>query len=147
MGGIESGNQKRYFEWENSPPFAAIICYEITDGLKVKNAVHDGSKFILAIANLDPYPSKIFNQYLSLVRMRSIENNIDTVIASNTGPSGLIRNDGRIDKLMKFKQVDNEIVYTKLLDKKTFYTEYGLLPMLLAFIFISIYIKFFEDIK
>jgi len=49
LGGIESGQQNRYFEWENSPPFAAIICYEITDGLKIKNAVQDGSKFILAV--------------------------------------------------------------------------------------------------
>ena len=147
MGGIEPGNQKRYFEWQNSPPFAAIICYEITDGLNIKNAVKDGSKFILAIANLDPYPSKIFNQYLSLVRMRSIENNIDTIISSNTGPSGLIRNDGRIDKLMESNIENNEIFYTRLLNKKTFYTQYGIWPLLITFIFLSIYIFFFERIK
>ncbi len=146
-GGIEPGNQKRFFEWENSPPFAAIICYEITDGLKIQNSVQDGSKFILAIANLDPYPSRIFNQYLSLVRMRSIENNIDTVIASNTGPSGLIRNDGRIDTLMESNKEDNEVVYTNLLNKKTFYTHYGIWPLFITFIFISIYINYFEDIK
>ena len=147
LGGIESGQQNRYFEWENSPPFAAIICYEITDGLKIQNAVQDGSKFILAIANLDPYPSRIFNQYLSLVRMRSIENNIDTVIASNTGPSGLIRNDGRIDKLMETNKEDNEVVYINLLNKKTFYTQYWIWPLIMTFISLSIYIKFFEDIK
>ena len=147
LGGIEPGNQKRYFEWENSPPFAAIICYEITDGLKIKNAVQDGSKFILAIANLDPYPSKIFNQYLSLVRMRSIENNIDTVIASNTGPSGLIRNDGRIGKLMDSNKEDHQVVYTQLLNKKTFYTHYGIWPLIITFIFLSIYIYFFQDTK
>ena len=147
LGGIEPGNQKRFFEWDNSPPFAAIICYEITDGLKIQNAVQDGSKFILAIANLDPYPSRIFNQYLSLVRMRSIENNIDTVIASNTGPSGLIKNDGRIDKLMESNKEDNQVVYTNLLNKKTFYTKYGILPLVITFIFLSIYIKYSEDIK
>ena len=147
LGGIEHGNQKRYFEWDNSPPLAVIICYEITDGLKIKNAVKDGSKFILAIANLDPYPSRIFNQYLSLARMRSIENNIDTVISSNTGPSGLIRNDGRIDKLFELNKQENEVVYTKLLNKKTFYTHYGIWPLMIIFIFLSIYIKFFEGIK
>ena len=146
LGGIEPGNQKRYFEWENSPPFAAIICYEITDGLKIRNAVQDGSKFILAIANLDPYPSRIFNQYLSLVRMRSIENNIDSVISSNTGPSGLIRNDGRVDKLMESNKEDNEVVYTKLLNKKTFYTNYGIWPLMITFFCLLIYINFFEDI-
>ena len=147
LGGIEPGNQKRYFEWDNSPSFAAIICYEITNGLMIKNAVQDGSEFILAIANLDPYPTKIFNQYLSLVRMRSIENNIDTVISSNTGPSGLIRNDGRIDKLMESNKEDNEVVYTNLLNKKTFYTQYWIWPLIITFISLSIYIKFFEDIK
>jgi len=147
LGGIEPGNQKRYFEWEKSPPFAAIICYEITDGLKIRNAVKDGSKFILAIANLDPYPSRIFNQYLSLVRMRSIENNIDAIISSNTGPSGLIRSDGRIDKLMESNTQNNEIFYTNLLNKKTFYTHYGIWPLLITFIFLSLYIYFFEAIK
>jgi len=147
LGGIEPGNQNRYFDWEHSPPFAAIICYEITDGLRIKNAVQDGSKFILAIANLDPYPSQIFNQYLSLVRMRSIENNIDTVISSNTGPSGLIRNDGRIDKLMESNKEDNQVVYAHLLNKKTFYTNYGIWPLMITFICFSIYINFFEDIR
>ncbi len=147
LGGIEPGNQKRYFAWENSPPFAAIICYEITDGFKIKNAVQDGSKFILAIANLDPYPSRILNQYLSLVRMRSIENNIDTVISSNTGPSGLIRSDGRIEKLMDSNKDDNEVVSINLLDKKTFYTNYGIWPLIITFIFLLIYTNFFEDIK
>jgi len=147
LGGIEPGNQKRSFEWENSPPFAAIICYEITDGLKIKNAVQDGSKFILAIANLDPYPSRIFNQYLSLVRMRSIENNIDAVISSNTGPSGLIRSDGRIDKLMESNKEDNQVVFINLLDKKTFYSKCGIWPLIITFIFLLIYSNFFKDLK
>ncbi len=147
LGGIEPGNHKRYFEWENSPPFAAIICYEITDGSRIKNAVQDGSKFILSIANLDPYPSKIFDQYLSLVRMRSIENNIDTIIASNTGPSGLIRNDGRIDKLIESNKEDIEVVYTQLLNKKTFYTHYGNWPLFITLLVLSIYISFSGEIK
>jgi len=147
LGGIEPGNKERYFVWGNSPPMATIICYEITDGLRIKNAVQDGSKFILAIANLDPYPSKIFDQYLSLVRMRSIENNIDTIIASNTGPSGLIRNDGRIDKLIESNKEDNEVVYTKLLNKKTIYTHYGIWPLLITFIFLLIYVNFLESIN
>ena len=79
--------------------------------------------------------------------MRSIENNIDTVIASNTGPSGLIRNDGRIDKLMESNKEDNEVVYTNLLNKKTFYTHYGIWPLIFTFISLSIYINFFEDIR
>ena len=79
--------------------------------------------------------------------MRSIENNIDTVIASNTGPSGLIRNDGRIDKLMESNKEDNQVVYANLSNNKTFYTKYGILPLLITFIFLSIYINYSENIK
>ena len=79
--------------------------------------------------------------------MRSIENNIDTVISSNTGPSGLIRNDGRIDKLMESNKENNEVVYTNLFNKKTFYTHHGIWPLIITFIFLSIYINYFEDIK
>ena len=79
--------------------------------------------------------------------MRSIENNIDTIMASNTGPSGLIRNDGRIDKLLELKKEDNEIVYANLLNKETFYTLYGIWPLLIIFLLISIYVIFFDVIK
>ena len=146
MGELYSGNHQRYLEWEKVPPLAVSICYEITDGLRIRSAINDGAKFILGIANLDPYPSTIFDQYLSLARMRSLENNIDVVIASNTGPSGLIRNDGRIEKLLDSKLEKNEVVYANLLSKKTLYTKYGLVPLILVFIII-IYILFIEEIK
>ncbi len=144
LGSIEPGNYSRYFEWKNSPPFAAVICYEITDGLQIRNAVREGSKFILAIANLDPYPPRIFDQYLSLIRMRSIENNIDSIIASNTGPSGLIRNDGRIDQLLESEAEKNEVFNLNLLDKTTFYNHYGLIPLIITFFSIYIYLCLFE---
>tara|TARA_Y100000589_G_scaffold327362_1_gene369015 strand:+ start:793 stop:2268 length:1476 start_codon:yes stop_codon:yes gene_type:complete len=140
LGGIHSGNNERYFEWENTPPLAAVICYEISDGLQIRKAVSNGSKFILSIANLDPYPPKIFNQYLSLIRMRSIENNIDTVFVSNTGPSGLIKSDGRVGEIFESKIEKNEVVYPNLLDKKTFYNDYGIKPLVIVFAFCLIYI-------
>ena len=147
MGELEAGNHQRYFDLENIPPFAASICYEITDGLGIRAAINDGAKFILGIANLDPYPSKIFDQYLSLARMRSIENNIDTVIASNTGPSGLIRNDGRIEKIFDLNLEKNEVVHVNLLNQKSLYCSYGLVPLILVFIIIIIYINFIEEIN
>ena len=147
LGGIEPGNKKRFFKWENKPPFAAVICYEITDGLQIRDAIRNGSKFILSIANLDPYPSKLFDQYLSLARMRSIENNIDTVIVSNTGPSGLIRNDARFDKLLESRIENIEVVDIHLLKNSTFYNRFGLYPLIISFIFILIYINFFEKVN
>ena len=49
------------------------ICYEISDGLKIRKAINSGAKLIITAANLDPYPTKLYNQFLSLARLRSIE--------------------------------------------------------------------------
>ena len=142
LKGIESGNNKRYFEWGNDLPIVGVICYEITDGLQIRQAIQNGSKFILSIANLDPYPLKLFDQYLSLARMRSIENNIDIVIASNTGPSGLIGNDGRVNQLFTTQEEKNEVVYVDFINKKTFYNQIGDKPLIISFLIILIYINF-----
>ncbi len=86
-------------------------------------------------ANLDPYPIKLRNQFLSLARLRSIENMKDTLLVSNTGPSGLISDDGRIIKLLDLNSEQNEIVFPNFSSEKTFYTKYGDKPLLLVFVF------------
>ena len=67
------------------------ICYEISDGLKIRKAINSGAKLIITAANLDPYPAKLYNQFLSLARLRSIENKKNNLLVSNTGPSGLVQ--------------------------------------------------------
>ena len=37
-------------------PVAVAICYELSDGLGLNQAVRDGAGWLLTIANLDPYP-------------------------------------------------------------------------------------------
>ena len=54
-GGIESGNPSRLLDWEG-PSFAGAICYELSNGKAIAKAVNQGAKWILVIANLDPYP-------------------------------------------------------------------------------------------
>ena len=44
-----------------------------------------------------------------------------------------------LDKLMELNKEDNEVVYVHLFNKKTFYTKYGILPLIITFIFISIF--------
>ena len=138
LGGLEEGETTRYFKWENIPSLAVGICYEISDGLKIKNAVNDGAELILLIANLDPYPLKLHDQFLSLARMRSIENNRDTILVSNTGPSGLVKSDGRIEKLLEPNIEDSSIVLANLSRKKTFYSKYGEKPILTILIFLIV---------
>ena len=119
---------------KNLPNFAIAICYEISDGLKIRAAIRSGAEMILAIANLDPYPKKIHDQFISMASMRSIENNRETIIASNTGPSGLIRSDGRVDKLIEKNISDNITVYPNKINQNTFYNEFGLKTLIFVFI-------------
>ena len=134
LGGLHPGDESRYFNWGNKPPFAIAICYEISDGLKIRKAINKGSELIVSIANLDPYPMKIQKQFLSLARVRSIENNRDNIIISNTGPSGLIRNDGRISNLLDSSKEEIRILYPKFYTQNTFYNKFGEKPFILFFL-------------
>jgi len=135
VGGIQPGTASRFYDSKFTPPLAVAICYEISDGLKIRKAINNGAKLILTAANLDPYPSKLYNQFLSLAVLRSIENNKDNLLVSNTGPSGLIRDDGKIIKLLDFNTEQNEMVFPNFSFEKTFYTRFGDMPFLLLFIF------------
>ena len=145
VGGIQPGAKSRYFALENLPNFAIAICYEISDGLKIRAAIRSGAEMILAIANLDPYPKKIHDQFISMASMRSIENNRETIIASNTGPSGLIRSDGRIEKLIDKNISDNITVYPNKINQNTFYNKFGLKVLIIVFILL-IAVNFFISI-
>ena len=134
VGGIQPGSNSRFFEWKVTPPFAIAICYEISDGFKIRNAVKSGAELIVSAANLDPYPTKLHNQFLSLARVRSIENKKDNVIVSNTGPSGLISDDGRVIKIFEPNTEQNQIVKPHFSKEKTFYTKHGERPLLFLFV-------------
>ncbi len=134
VGGIQPGPKSRFFKSRGLPNFAIAICYEISDGLKIREAIRSGAEIILAIANLDPYPKKIHDQFISLASMRSIENNRETIMASNSGPSGLIRSDGRVDELIERNIPDNITVYPNKINQNTFYSKYGLLTLTIVLI-------------
>ncbi len=135
VGGLQPGSNSRYFEWNFTPPLAVAICYEISDGFKIRNAINNGAELIISAANLDPYPNKLHNQFLSLAIVRSIENKKDNLIVSNTGPSGLISGDGRVIKLFDPNMEQNEVVNPNFSTEKTFYTKYGEYPLFLSFLF------------
>ena len=68
-----------------------------------------------------------------MARVRSIEYKKDNVIVSNTGPSGLISNEGSVIKLFDPNTEQNEVVYPNFSTEKTFYTKYGEEPLLFLF--------------
>ena len=85
---------------------------------------------------MDPYPTKLHNQFLSLARIRSIENKKDIIIVSNTGPSGLISEVGRVIKIFDPNTEQNDVVNPNFSTEKTFYTLYGERPLFLLFLFL-----------
>ena len=135
VGGIQPGSDSRFFDPKFTQPLAVAICYEISDGLKIRKAINSGAKLIITAANLDPYPTKLYNQFLSLARLRSIENKKDNLLVSNTGPSGLVKDDGKIIQLLDLNVEQNKIVFPNFSSDRTFYTKFGDKPILLLFIF------------
>ena len=85
---------------------------------------------------MDPYPTKLHNQFLSLARVRSIENKKDNIIVSNTGPSGLISEVGRVIKIFDPNTEQNDVVNPNFSTEKTFYTIYGEYPLVVLFLFL-----------
>ena len=135
LGGIQPGSESRFFDPKFTPPLAVAICYEISDGVKIRQAINSGAKLIITAANLDPYPIKLYSQFLSLARLRSIENKKNNLLVSNTGPSGLVRDDGKIVQMLDLNVEQNEIVFPNFSSEKTFYTKFGDKPILFLFIF------------
>ena len=131
LGGLHSGKASRYFRWDKTPPLAIAICYEISNSLKIREAIQLGSELIISIANLDPYPMKIQKQFIALASLRSIENNRDNIIVSNTGPTGLIKNDGRTSNLLDASIEELNFVYPNFLKEKTIYNRLGDKPLII----------------
>ena len=69
-----------------------------------------------------------------MARLRSIENKKNTLLVSNTGPSGLVRDDGKIVRLLDLNTEQNEIVFPNFSSEQTFYSKFGDKPILFLFI-------------
>ncbi len=121
VGGLESGNPSRLLDWDG-PSFAGAICYELSNGKAIAKAVNQGGEWILVIANLDPYPISLHKQFLSIAQIRSIETSKNLLSVSNTGPTSLIRSNGKIETLLPSNKELISLVDLELNSKKTIYT-------------------------
>ena len=83
------------------------------------------------IANLDPYPISLQRQFLSIAQLRSIETSKNLISVSNTGPTSLIKSNGRIDTLLEPNKEHVQLVDLELNEKKTLYTYISDLPLIL----------------
>lgn len=95
VGGLQSGPASRLLE-RPAGSVAVAICYELSDGTALAAASRAGAGWLLASANLDPYPLLLQNQFKALAQLRAIETGRWLVSAANTGPSVLIDARGRL---------------------------------------------------
>ena len=100
VGGVQPGAASRLIDGL-SPPAAAAICYEISDGRAQAAATADGAEWLLAVANLDPYPLPLQRQFLALAQLRAVETGRDLISAANTGPTALITANGTVQSLLQ----------------------------------------------
>ena len=131
VGGLESGNPSRFLDWDG-PSFAGAICYELSNGKAIAKAVNKGAEWILVIANLDPYPTSLQRQFLSIAQLRSIETAKNLISVSNTGPTSLIKSNGKIETLLSSNKELISLVDLELNSKKTIYTVLADFPILLV---------------
>jgi apolipoprotein N-acyltransferase len=95
VGGIEAGDASRVLR-RPAGPIGVAICYEIADGRSLAGASRAGARWLLASANLDPYPRALQSQFQALARLRALESGRWLVSAANTGPSVLVNPAGRV---------------------------------------------------
>ncbi len=99
VGGLQPGDGSRLLRW-SGPSGAVAICYELSDGVALAQAVGHGAEWLVAIANLDPYPLALQRQFMALAQLRSIETARDLLSVSNTGPSALVLATGQTQLLL-----------------------------------------------
>ena len=95
VGGIEAGAPSRLLPRPGGA-IGVAICYEIADGQALAEASRGGARWLLATANLDPYPLALQTQFQALAQLRALENGRWMVSAANTGPSLLVDPAGRV---------------------------------------------------
>ena len=95
VGGVEPWSASRLLARPGGDVGVAI-CYELSDGTALAAATRDGARWLLASANLDPYPEQLQGQFAALAQLRSIETGRWLVSSANTGPSLLVDATGRV---------------------------------------------------
>jgi apolipoprotein N-acyltransferase len=95
VGGLEAGGASRLLDRPRGA-IGVAICYEIADGRALARASRDGARWLLASANLDPYPLALQGQFEALAQLRALESGRWLVSAANTGPSVLVDPAGRV---------------------------------------------------
>jgi apolipoprotein N-acyltransferase len=130
VGGVSFGEPSRLL----ARPAGAVgvaICYEIADGAALTAATRDGAGWLLASANLDPYPPQLQGQFAALAQLRAIETGRWLVSAANTGPSLLVDPSGAVRQRLNTGMAATLPVQLQVRVARTGYSRTGELPLIL----------------
>jgi apolipoprotein N-acyltransferase len=131
VGGLSPGAPSRLL----SRPLGSIgvaICYEVADGTALAAATREGAGWLLASANLDPYPAQLQRQFAALAQLRAIETSRWLVSAANTGPSLAVDPAGVVQRQLPAGEAATLPVQVQPRQALSFYGRWGELPLLLA---------------
>jgi len=131
VGGVEPGAAGRLLARPGGP-IGVAICYEIADGRGLVRSSRQGALWLLASANLDPYPAQLRQQFLALARLRAIENGRWLVSVANTGPSGVVDGAGTVRQLLPEVRSDLALVQVEHRRVLTPYARWGETPLLIG---------------
>jgi len=122
--------------------FLPLVCFDIVFGNMVRKDIKT-SNYLINVSN-DTWFGNSFGpyQHLEISRVRSVENNIPIIRATNDGISALIDNNGTIVDYMS--KGNSGILHVGLVptNVRTFYNKYGNLLLYLYFLLVLIKIFF-----
>ncbi len=130
VGGIGPGSPSRLLQRPGGA-IGVAICYEVADGTALARASREGAGWLLATANLDPYPALLQGQFLALARLRAIETGRWLVSAANTGPSVAVDASGRLRGQLPAGRVGEGVLSLSRRTALTPYDRWGEGPLLL----------------
>jgi apolipoprotein N-acyltransferase len=132
VGGVEPGAPSRLLP-RPAPrsPLAAAICYELANGSALAQASRSGALWLLASANLDPYPVQLQQQFAALAQLRALETGRWLVSAANTGPSLLVSPRGEVVAGLPPERLATGVFTVTPLRRLTPYDRWGDQPLLL----------------
>ncbi|MFM8604004.1 MAG: nitrilase-related carbon-nitrogen hydrolase [Cyanobium sp.] len=129
VGGVEPGPASRLLP-RPAGAVGVAICYELADGAALAAASRDGARWLLASANLDPYPLLLQGQFEALARLRAIESGRWLVSAANTGPSLVVDASGALRQQLPAGRSASAVMSVRQRTGLTPYARWGELPLL-----------------
>ena len=130
VGGLQPGAASRLLVLpEPIGRLAAAICYEISDGEALARATSLGAEWLLTVANLDPYPTQLQKQFISLAQLRAIETGRWLVSVANTGPTAAIDPSGGVMQVLPSQKAGIGSIKIGRILKQTLYARFTEKPL------------------